>query len=509
MTRPDASRKKEPYREVLAAIDVGTNAVRLELARLQSDGTLESLHQERDPVRPGEGLYVSGSIPREVANRLIATLKRYSALCRRFQANVRAVATSAVREAKNRDDIVRRAQREARLNLEVISGKEEARLICLGVLRGKPPSTHSLCLDIGGGSTEVALAKGEQPLELFSVDIGAVRLTEMFQTSGEVSGKQLDVMRRFAEEAIRETVPAKMAGKPKRALGSSGTINGVVSYASEGRGYARLREVSRAVDELSAMSPEKRRRRFDARRADIVVAGAVILEASMRHLGLEGITAVPQGLRDGLLFDLVRRQNLDPQDHSLSDAVIAYGRHLRFDEPHALQVCKMALSLFDELASLHQLPATVRPLLEAAALLHDVGNAINYQKHHKHSFYLIQQADIAGLADRERELVARIARYHRRTAPHLQHSNMQGLTPTEARWVRKASTLLRMADSLDKSHLQPVTKVAARIRGSSVMLSVKSRKSLELEVWDFAREAPVFKDVFGKNCLLETTGALK
>ncbi len=146
---------------VLAAIDVGTNAVRLELARLLANGSVELLHQERDPVRPGEGVFRTGVIPREVADRLLSTLRRYGALCRRYHAQVRAVATSAVREAKNRDEIVRRARDEAGLRLEVISGVEEARLITLGVLWGKPPSARSLCVDIGGGSTEVASALGE------------------------------------------------------------------------------------------------------------------------------------------------------------------------------------------------------------------------------------------------------------------------------------------------------------------------------------------------------------
>ena len=194
--------RHEPPDEILAAIDVGTNAVRLELAKVLPDGSLETLHQERDPVRPGEGLFKTGSIRREVADRLLSTLRRYSALCRRYDARVKAVATSAVREAKNREEIVRRARKEAKLTLDVISGREEARLICLGVLHGTPPLKRSICIDIGGGSTEVAFAFGEHPKDLWSVTLGAVRLTELFGLSGKVTKKQLKLMRRFAREAV-------------------------------------------------------------------------------------------------------------------------------------------------------------------------------------------------------------------------------------------------------------------------------------------------------------------
>ena len=176
---------------VLGAIDVGTNAVRLELARPLRDGSLETLHQERDPVRPGEGVFTTGSIPRPVADRLLSTLRRYAALCRRDATRVRAVATSAIREARNGAEVVRRAREEAGLELEVVSGREEARLVCLGVLHGKPRGARSLVIDIGGGSTEVATALGEEPTALYSVGLGAVRLTETFGIAGKVTPARL------------------------------------------------------------------------------------------------------------------------------------------------------------------------------------------------------------------------------------------------------------------------------------------------------------------------------
>ncbi len=502
-----ARARKETPEETLAAIDVGTNAVRLELARRLPDGSLETLHQERDPVRPGEGLFKTGTINREVADRLLSTLRRYSALCRRYGARVKAVATSAVREAKNREEIVRRARIEAQLNLEVISGREEARLICLGVLHGMPPLKRSICVDIGGGSTEVAFAIGERPKDLWSIPLGAVRLTELFSLSGQVSHKQLKLMRRFAREAVEEALTKKIPRGPSTALGSSGTIQAIVGFArKEGMGHATTEQITAAVEELAEMDMPKRRKRFDPRRADIVVAGAVILEAVMKHLKLDAVTGVDRGLRDGLLQDMVSKRKAGAQDETLHEAAVAVGRRFDFSEQHSEHVTKLALALFDDLAPLHQLPASARPWLEVAALLHDVGNAVNYQRHHKHSQYLIQNADLPGLSDRERMVVGCIARFHRRSAPSLTHEGMAGLTPQEARVVRKCATLLRVADSLDRSHRQPVTKVEGAVIGSKAVVKLTSRTPIDLELWDAGHELALFRDVFGKSLVLQSQG---
>jgi exopolyphosphatase / guanosine-5'-triphosphate,3'-diphosphate pyrophosphatase len=493
-------RQPETADDVLGAIDVGTNAVRLELARVLPDGSLETLHTERDPVRPGEGLFTSGLINKVVADRLISTLRRYAALCRRYGARVRAVATSAVREAKNKDEIVRRARDEAGLTLEVVSGREEARLICLGVLHGKAPTTRSLCIDIGGGSTEIIFAAGETPKDLWSVDLGSVRVTELFKLRDKVGKKQLTLIRNFTREMIAETIAHPIKGAPSAAIGSSGTIGAIVAFArSEGMGHATMLEVTRAVEELADMDLVKRRKRFDPRRADIIVGGTLVLEAVMRHLKVETITAVDRGLREGVLYDLVRRRRVDQNDHSLADAAVLIGARFGFSEPHARQVARLSLALFDELAGVHQMPAAARPWLEVAALLHDVGHSINYQKHHKHTHYLILNADIPGLTDRERALVGAIARFHRRSPPTLTHELMQPFTTTEARIVRKCATILRVADSLDRSHRQPVQKIDLRVVGRSVQLKVKAKQSIDLELWDLEHERELFREVFGKS----------
>jgi len=497
-TSRSAAAPRGPHSRILGAIDVGTNAVRLELARPLPDGSFDLIHSERDPVRPGEGVFKTGRIPREVEQRLVSTLRRYAALARRHRAQVRAVATSAIREAKNGPDVVARVRSATGLELEVISGKEEARLIALGVLRGQPARARNLVVDIGGGSTEIAVAVGDHPRSLHSVAIGSVRLTELFDSSGKVPRRRLALMRTFAAEAFQRSLPR--FAHPRRALGSSGTIGTIVAHAAAGgRRVATRKRIRRAVEELAAMGLDERRRVFDARRGEIVVAGAVVLEALMDRLGLESVTSVDTGLRQGLLVDMLERDARAGPDASTGEAARALGRRFDFDEEHADQVARVALALFDDLAGLHGLPASTRPVLEAAALLHDVGSAVSYSRHHKHTFYLVANGDIPGFSDRERGLVALVARYHRRSPPDRERPDLRVLPPAEFRMVRKLATLLRLADSCDRSHHRVVRSVRARLAGGAVRLELRSRHPTDLEVWDAEREGPLFRKVFGKR----------
>ncbi len=499
-TAPEPHPHPKADEPVLAAIDVGTNAIRLEIARPLPDGSLETLHQERDAVRPGEGVFSTGGIPQDVADRLLSTLRRYGALCRRFGATTRAVATSALRESNNREAIIRRARNEAGLELEIVSGKEEARLICLGVLHGKPPNARSLVVDIGGGSTEVAFAVGERPSDLWSVAIGAVRLTEIFEAGAKVSAKKLELMRRFADEAFREAIPAWDRRMPRSALGSSGTINAVVGFAaSEGTPHTTSKQITRAVERLADMSIGERRRVFDSKRAEIVVAGAVVLETAMRHLHLQTISAVDRSLRDGLLVDLVRRVHATPTDSSLAEAALALGRRFDFDEPHARQVARLSLTLFDRLGPFYGLPASARQTLEVAALLHDIGHAVSYQRHHKHTHYLIQNADLPGITDREREIVALVARFHRRSPPERTHPILASLSPSELQTVRKLSTILRMADSLDRSHQQPIRDIRVILHRGAAQVRLLTKGPTDLELWDWERETALFRKILGRR----------
>lgn len=486
----------------IAAIDVGSNAVRLEIARGYPDGSMELVQQERDPVRPGEGSFQTGIIPEYVVVRLLTVLRRYVLLCKRHRARVRAVGTSALREAKNREAIITRIKNETGLLLEAISGKEEARLMCLGILSGRPIRSHSLCLDIGGGSTEIAGAEGETPTHLWSVAIGTVRLTELFKGQGEISDKQLKLMRGFAREAIGDNLPGGIPKFPRWAFGSSGSIRAIVAHANSDQSQtATASELSKVVDWLADLGVAGRLQYFEPRRADVIVAGAIILEALVNHLKLLKVTAVDRGLRDGVLVDLLRKKFQDDGPPSILETACILGRRFHFDESHARQVTRLALAIFDGMASIHHLPYVARTYLEAAAALHDIGHAVSYQKHHRHSEYLIRNGDIPGLSDRERDLVARIARYHRRSPPDLNHPGMDGLMVGEARLVRKLATILRIADALDRSHAQPITTLQASRSGSAMVVRLAAQGPMDLELWDTEREIALFKKVFGMGLI--------
>lgn len=491
--------------EVIGAIDVGTNAVRLKLARVLRDGSFEPLHQERDPIRPGEGVWETGAMLDDNVEALVECMASYAAMCRRFHVgHVRAVATSALREAKNREHVVERVRDEAGIELEVVSGQEEARLIALGVLRGMPAGSRSLLIDVGGGSTEIAVARGEEPLELWSVPLGAVRLTSMFSTADEVSRERLADLRQFAQRVVAEVLPRKVRNAPRHALGSSGTVRAVCNLAARvGSARATRDSLSAAVEELVTLGPGGRRKRFEAQRAEVIVAGAAILEAIVHHLDLETLTAVDGGLKEGLLVDLVRRSRQRRSDPLLSEAVIAAGRRFAFDEAHALHTRDVALALFDQLDRVHQLPPDARLILEVAAVLHDVGHVVSRSRHHKHSLYLIQNMDLPGLSDHERDLAGIVARFHRRTPPRPDHQLLEHLPAVEVRLVRKLATLLRVADATDRGRQQSVAGIEVTIRPQSVHLRLVPRARRTPSTAALDEDAALFRAVFGRRLALE------
>jgi exopolyphosphatase/guanosine-5'-triphosphate,3'-diphosphate pyrophosphatase len=367
------------------------------------------------------------------------------------------------------------------------------------VLGGRSAAQRSLVLDIGGGSTEIALGLGEKPQGLHSVAVGAVRLTEIFGTSGRVSEERLAVMRSYAAEAFRDQLPGKLP-RARVAFGSSGTINAIVTAGSESRRLTR-RRLEKLVSQLAGSTLAERRRQFEPRRAEIIVAGAVILEAAMRHLGLDAVVAVDTGLRNGVLRDLMRRTPAAAAAaaEGRTQAVTTLGRRFGYDERHARQVARLSLQLFDQLAVAHGLPASTRGLLEAAALLHDVGHAVSPQRHHKHTLYLIQNADIAGFSDQERALVALVARYHRRSPPERDRPDLAELSASELKTLRRLVAMLRIADALDRSHNQPVVELRAALHPGAVRVSARTRGDIDLELWDVEREAAWFRRAMGRR----------
>jgi exopolyphosphatase/guanosine-5'-triphosphate,3'-diphosphate pyrophosphatase len=477
------------------------------------DGSFTVVAEDREPVRLGQQVFRTGRLPAESISRAVEALTRFAHLAERSGCKqVRAVGTSALREASNRQQLIRSVRASSGIAVEVISGAEEARLVTLGVLQGGPASERKLLLDIGGGSTEIISAVGEEPESSFSLPLGSVRLWETFVEADPIGRREA----RLVDEAISDALGALdplLIGKFRRVIGVAGTTSAVAELAK--RFWPRsLSETARAsrvpyeqvrgvVDRLRDSTLKQRRKLgVEQHREDIVYCGAAILEAVMRHLRVEEMEVTTRGLRDGLMADQIRRV-VRPvgaglhQENAVLAGLRAFGRRCGYREEHAEQVARLSLTLFDQLREVHRLGEEERALLQAAALLHDVGSFVSYNRHHKHSYYLIYHADLPGFTDRERELIATIARYHRRSPPKERHEAFALLSVEERIVVKRLAAILRVGDGLDRGHRRHVRSVRVVRRGAGLRLDVEADEGSELEVWAARQKSELLEELVG------------
>ncbi len=492
--------------EHLAAVDIGTNSLHLVIARIADGGRFELIEREKEMVRLGAGGGDMKELAPDAIDRAVEALGRYRQLAESRGATLRAVATSAVREAENRDVLLERALEEAGVIVEVISGPEEARLIHLGVLQALPIfDRRHLVIDIGGGSTEVVVGEGDDLLLGRSLKLGAIRLTEAYLRDEPLEARALERCRRHVRASL------SVLGHEVRRLGfsvaagSSGTVESVAAVAFERRprdrkgkkgGVEELRtlngivltaaEVAEVVELLAAApTAEDRRaiRGLDPRRADIVLAGAVVLEEAMSLFGIGELVVSDGALREGVLLDTLERSR-GATRHHLRDVRRRSVLHLAElcdpDPEHSSQVAHLALALFDGTAARHGLGDEERELLEAAALLANVGLFVSHDSHHKHSYYVIRNTEhLAGFTDREIETIALIARYHRKSHPRRSHPEFKGLDAARRSQVSLLAGLLRVAIGLDRTH-------EGRIGALHVVPSASDRVEVEVVASDGA-----------------------
>lgn len=472
--------------ETLAAIDVGTNSIHLVVARVVDGERFEVIAEEKDMVRLGQGGGDMKVLAPDAIDRAIASLTRFKQIADIDGAFVRAVATSATREAENHDELLRRAHDEADVDIEVISGLEEARLIHLGVLQAVPVfDQRILVCDIGGGSTEVVVGQRGEVLASRSFKLGAVRLTNRFFPGERLHPAALSSARSHIRSALSPFVKEVESHGFDVAIGSSGTIQSVASMAIAARGGQPPRTLNRATftrDELAGVVERLAGARtvtarakvpgLEPKRADIVLAGALILEGIVQSMGVEKVTVSGYALREGVLLDTIQRARGGTLHH-LRDVSRRSVRHLSElmdeEQEHSQQVAYLALQLFDATALLHGLDEGCREYLEAAALLANVGLFISHSQHHRHSYYVIRNSErLIGFTDTEIEIIALVARYHRKSAPKPSHPEFAALRPDDQRVVRVLAGLLRIAIGLDRSHEGRVQSVRVRRRGSGL-----------------------------------------
>jgi exopolyphosphatase/guanosine-5'-triphosphate,3'-diphosphate pyrophosphatase len=473
---------------VLAAIDVGTNSVHLLVARPTRGRRFEVLASEKEVVRLGSGSEDMDELAPDAIDRGIAALTRFARLAGTWDAEIVAVATSAVREAGNAGEFLARARDEAGVEVDVISGAEEARLIHLGVLQALPVFDRQLVLmDIGGGSTEVLVGLGESILSARSVKLGAIRLTERFFPGGSVSPGALQRCREHVQAQLHPVVREVRHHGFEVAVGSSGTIGAVAALAMANRGEPATRslsntrftreEVDRVVADVAGKRTTAERMALpglDAKRADIIVGGAVLLEQLFAELDIDELVLSDFALREGVILDEIHKREGPSRDHLLDlrrRSVMHLANRLDPEPEHAGHATALALQLFDGTARLHGLPASARELLEAAGLLHNVGLSISHDAHHKHSYYVIRNSEwMTGFTQREIELIAQVARYHRKSPPKAKHAEHAALSRADQRLVATLAGILRVAIGLDRTHAQVVRSVRCELEGEEVRL---------------------------------------
>ncbi len=520
MTTPAADSK--PMR--FAAIDIGTNSIRCVVAEVDADGSYRVLDEEREMTRLGHDLFRRGRLAAEPMERSHAALAKMKAIVDGFQVTeLRAVATSAVREASNGRAFCRDVRRRCGLHIEVISPEEEAQLALQSAMQNSDLAGRSVAVvDIGGGSVEVVLAAGAVVDQMYTLPLGSVRLTEAYGSAERMGRRKWKRLRRAIDRVLDERI-GEPPFLPEIMIGSGGTFTNLadmVNAEKEGdernaQGSTLTRaDVVHLVHRLRSTPLDMRRAvpGLNPLRADIIVAGAAAVARLARRLGTQQIVVNPGGLRSGLLLSMIAEHAMpagaDPvRPKDRLESVRAFARKCQSGTRHCEHVALLAAQVFDGLRGPFTLPPEGRELLIAAALLHDVGYLINHARHHKHAYHLIQHAELQGWTGREVELIANVARYHRKASPKKCHPNFARLERPDRRLVRHLAAILRVADGLDRTHTQRISAVGVEVGRGRARLVLAADTDPQVERWDTERKAALFAKVFAVTPTLAWTGA--
>ena len=499
----------------LAAIDVGTNSMRLIVAEVESPATYAILDDERAQTRLGEGLYATGRIGNESFERSLEALGTMKAIADGNEVDeIRVIATSAIREAENGKDFVQAARERYGIEVEVISAEEEAALAFRSVQQHFPlHEGPTSVVDIGGGSMEVVLVAGTVIDEVHSLALGAVRLTEEYVHSDPIQKEDWKALRKGIRREIRRHLGRPTFTTPTM-IGSGGTFSTLAAMAQYERygevgtthGYVLSQaDLVHLLDRLKE-TPLKQRQQIgglNPERADIILAGAAAVERLARALGVQRIVVNERGIRDGVLLEMIGRRFPEepavPLHEKRLDWVRSFGRKCHTNEPHCEQVARLAGQLFDALQEPFDLDPADRELLVAAALLHDVGYLISHPKHHRHSYHIISHSGLPGFSGREIELIALMARYHRKAHPKKSHPEFARLSPGDRTRVRQLAGILRIVDGLDRTHGQSANRLDVETGDEHVFIGVEADSNPEVDLWDANRKADLFEASFDRG----------
>ena len=510
----------------LAAIDIGTNSFHLIVAEINRDSNFKIIDREKEVIRLSEGskFDIKQILP-EAIERAVTALKRFAGIAESHGAELRAVATSAVREAANKNEFIKRVLDETGVEIEVIDGLEEARLIYLGALKAVPIyENKTLCIDIGGGSTELTIGYRGNVLYSNSLKLGAVRLTQKFFPDYIITKERINECKNWVAGEISHVVEQIKNIGFDLCIGTSGTImsTGLMSLAKQKRklpvtgilnnqvvSYNEMNDIFHLVLEKATVEERKKIKGLDPKRADIIQSGLIIFRTILKALSVNEYNISGYSLREGIIIDTLQKKkegNLQPK---LRDIRFESIKHLseisNFDQPHCKHVANLALQIFDQTVHVHGLHNEQREYLEAASLLHDIGYHIGHSRHHIHSHYIIKNSELLGFNEKEKLIIANIARYHRKSHPKPSHDDFMSLSDTGKDIVRKLASILRVADSLDRRHKKNIHDISVRITEDEMLLRIfYTGEEPEVEIWNLGRRQALLEEVFSKKLKTET-----
>ncbi len=500
--------------QTLAAIDIGSNSCRLKIGRVVQH-SLRIVHEDREVTRLGTSVFESGLVSPEAMAATLSALKRFYRAVQQHGANqVRAVATAAMRDARNGRAFLAWVRDETGWDVEIISGLEEARLIHRGVVNNEPgTSGRCLLIDVGGGSCEVSLSERKRLKETISLPLGAVRLTEEFLKSDPPVKEEIARMKQLVARELRKASRRVTPGEVSLVIATSGTAAALseatrIARKARGKEYvAAARDVRRLAEKLTKLNNEARSAipGIGPRRSEIIVAGALVYAELLEHFSLQGFRYSDMGLRDGILAQMLAEQDSRTSAHQQYErdrweAVLETCRRYGVDPKQAEPVREHAAQLFQDLRTVHELPAEYKTWLEAAAMLRDIGKFMNYQGHHRHAQYIVANSEIFGFNATQRVITSAIARYIGKSRPEPEGRTMRQVPPEEHEHVKRAVVLLRLAVALNQDRASDVLRVKARVYPKQVILEISpGRTGAELELWSLRKEGAYFREVFRRE----------
>jgi exopolyphosphatase/guanosine-5'-triphosphate,3'-diphosphate pyrophosphatase len=507
----------------IAAIDAGSNAVRLSVARAYSALDIEPLYNERYSLRLGEGVFLRHRFSEELFKKGVKAFRHFKEVMDEFGVTqYRAVATSASREARNRDAFVGNIKRKCGIALEVISGVEESRLGREAALAALGPESPPRCIaDLGGGSLEINILRDQAVEQSAQLPVGTVRLMTTLNIPGVIRPAQAEQVRRYVRALLESRLPSRPNLGESIAVALGGNAETLMTVAPGPREHGvptlQLPLLRERLDDILRRNVRERMKAYAVRRdrADVMGIAAITFITLGRYLNLRSLSVPGVGLREGLLQEIAREAFSRKEPHrynakarQLLVGTRSFARRMEYDQRHAEHVRELSILLFDKLQPIHHLPAEARVLLEAGALLHDTGHMISHRAHHKHGEYLALNGDIPGLEGRDRAVVAALVRYHnRKSDPAGHHVAYSSLNNNDKRVTRRLAAILRIAEALDHSHRQRVTDLGAAFQRGAVGVQIRARGDAAEDLRDANRSAELFEKEFHVRMFFRQSGA--